>query len=501
MRSRRSSPAIPGGCRRGSPDPGGNDEDERARLVAEAIAVVDASTPFGEVMHLGLLLRTEGFWEQLLDLMRDRVTLERDSDRPASDDRGVVEVDDRAGLVTVFDVMPPAVADLDPYLRYRLAIFFNVGDLATARVAADRLVERHPYDLARRMDWLRVVMRQDDRNSVSAWLAGPVEDLRGEPAARADLALVLANNGLDVRARTLAYRLARRYPVDQHVQERFLASCSRLAARVPPSSHSPGRPDAVFVSVTPGARGRSASRRRRTCRSNLSTCRRSTRRSRGRRRPWRRADSYMLPPTLEGAAPATFEIREVKHKHLHLMHESMATLNERFPGSSMFRAVSVDPVSGAGMEVLLAQVTRREQQVERAFAHYHASGMPLRTLPMVLGGDVIDAYDGLREAGARFLATAGEPAARTREAAIIRRAGRRGALSENALTLRARQAPRDGRRYRRRAGQDLHHAAPAVDVFSHRVTEMGAMPGRFAGTSSTNCTAASSRELTSHLSR
>lgn len=455
--------------------------EDRALLVAEAIAAVDATTPFGEVMHLGLLLRTEELWEQLLELLRDRITLDRDSDGLRWMIEALSELDDRAGLMTVFDVMPPAVADLDRYLRYRLSVFFNIGDLPTARAAAERLVERHPDDLARHMEWLQVIMRQDDRDALAAWIAGPVEDLRGEPSAQADLALLLANNGLNTRARALAYQLARRHPAAQHVQERFLGvMIASVREGDPLLSFSKIGPDAVFVAADEQGRARTF---RLETEADLPT--ESIDLTLG--SPVTLAasgltsgESYELPPTIEGASRATFEIREVKHKHLHLMHETMATLNERFPASRMFRAVTINLASGAGLDVLLAQVTRRGQQVERAFQDYHASGMPLRTLPMVLGGDVIDAYDGLRETGARFLATAGDPAARRTEAAIVRRAGRRGALAD-ALTLELIRRLEMADVVAATLG-DLSTTQSAIDIFSHRVIEMEAMPGRVAGT-------------------
>lgn len=455
--------------------------EDRTPLISEAIAIVDAITPFGEVMQLGLLLRTEERWAQLLELLRDRVTLERDSDGLRWMIEALSELDDRAGLVTVFDVMPPAVADLDRYLRYRLSVFFNVGDLLTARAAAERLLKRYPKDLARRMEWLQVVMRQDDREALAAWLAGPVEDLCGEPSARGDLALLLANNGFDARARALAYQLARRHPADQHVQERFLGVMIASGREGDPLlSFSEVAPDAVFVAVDEQDRARTF---RLETEADL---------------PIESIDlplgspvalaasglvagqSYELPPTIDGVLPATFVIREVKHKHLHLMHETMATLNERFPASRMFRAVTINPTNGEGLDALLAQVTRREQQVESAFREYHASGMPLRTLPIMLGGDVIDAYDGLHEAGACFLATAGDPAARIREAATVRRSGRRGALAD-ALTLELIRRFEMADVVAATLG-DLSTTQSAIDIFSHRVIEVEAMPGRVVGT-------------------
>ncbi|HYE28771.1 MAG TPA: hypothetical protein VEA61_11130 [Allosphingosinicella sp.] len=454
---------------------------DRPGLVAAALAVVDESTPFGEVMHLGQLLRAEELWPQLLELMRDRVTLERDSEGLRWMIEALSEVDDREGLVAVFDVMSSAVADLDRYLRYRVAVFFNVGDLPAARLAADRLVARHPDDLPRRMEWLQVVLRQDDREALSAWLAGPVEDLRGEPGMRADLALLLANNGLDARARSLAYSLARQHPGERHVQERFLGVMI-ASGREKDSLLSFVRvaPDAVFVAADEHGRARTfrieteadLPREAIDLLPDSPVAQAAAGLTAG--------ESYKLPPSIAGAAAATFQIREVKHKHLHLMHETMATLNERFPESRMFRAVNIDFTSGTGMDVLLAQVTGRARQVERAFANYHATGIPLRMLPMVLGGDVIDAYDGLRESDARFLATAGDPVRRRREVAVLRRARRGGALVD-ALTLEL------IRRFEMldvvtAVLGDLSTTQSAIDVFSQRVTEMEAMPGRIAGT-------------------
>ena len=442
---------------------------------------VTAATPVRDVMIAAEWMRHTRQWRPLLDLLRDRVLLDRDGFGLRWMIEAMAELNDREGLVAVFDVLPQSVSSADPLLEAKQGAFFNAGDLPTARAAADELVARRPDNVRQRLAWATILHRQGDRHEVEAWLDGPVETLDGDPQAMSELAFMMNGYGRTERARALAYQLARLHPGIAQIQTRFIGIM--LGAKSDGDQGGVEVPvgvDSVFTVIDDKGGTRTY---RIEGESGL---------------PREPIDIDMDAPVAKAACgltegdqfamdtghlvPASLKVASSLHKHVYLLRELLETLDQRFPGHGMFTKVVFDPSTGTGMEEMTARLRQDREIAEGVLETYRENATPIRLLAPAIAQDVVEVYDRLVASGMVVHAASGGQRDQQAEEQAIVRNRRRGCLVD-CITLEL---------IRRMDLEDLaetilgplHITQSTVDILASAVDRMRAGLGRTLGTMS-----------------
>ena len=355
------------------------------------MAAIKPEMPFRDYLLAGEWMHHAHKFRQLADLLLPRISPEIDTPALHWLIDALSELGDRAGLEKFLSSIPGPLASTPTFLNYAAIAAFNAGDIPKARAAVDKLLDAVPTNLTFRMMWVQVLLRQNDRAPIAAWLEGPVEQLEGSAEKRAELGHLLSSFALHERAISFGYRIARENSDNKYAQERFLASCLMHPVAI---STPVVAPDCVFTLVD--ATGESRDYRLETenfpregidLLPTAPLARAASGRAVG--------DTVQLPAQLRGAPAQTFTIKAIRHKHTHYFQLLAETMPTRFAGPVMLHKFSVDPETGAGIEIIHDTLRVSSEDNYAAFEEYRSTLMPLRLLALAVDKDVIDTYDGL----------------------------------------------------------------------------------------------------------
>jgi tetratricopeptide (TPR) repeat protein len=360
--------------------------------VAERIvAAVKPDIPFRDLLLACEWLHQARKSQHLVELLGPRLSPEIDTPALHWLVEALTELGDRAGLDKLLTSVPEPLASTPRFVEYKAMAAFNSGDVAKARAAVEKRLESDPENLTVRLMWVQVLLRQSEEDFIAKWLDTPVETLAGPVGKRAELGHLLSAFGHHERAINLGYRVARENPDHKYAQERFLASC--LMYPVAPATPVVAS-DCVFTLVDGNGN-------RRDYRLETEDLPRETI-DLSKDAPIARAamgnavgDSIRLPAQMRGAPDQIFTIEAVRHKHAHYFQLLADTMPTHFDGPVMLHKFSIDPETGAGIDVLHDTLRISSEEHRETIEQYRVGALPFRMLALTVGKDVIECYDGL----------------------------------------------------------------------------------------------------------
>lgn len=294
------------------------------------------------------------------------------------------------------DEASDAVRD-DPHLLWsEAAHYWNIGDLARAQGALERLISVAPKNGQAHLLRLEIFIRRDQTGLLLAELDNALEELeftRLEDGLR--LSRLLAHFGHLDRGAALAYKL---FLSHRDVSPAWMA----LSAIVlnegrtdPPRWTMPG----VDLDAAVDVRFDDGEERLFFIESDPEL---------------RRIDPESVEPdhplvqSLWGLRQGDdFETEDgrrgtvvrLRHKFVARFHYILDHHQDRFPKVSGFRRVSIDTEAEGGLEPIIALAKARQEWIEQEQRTWAATNMPLAILARRVGADVIEVAGGIAQSG------------------------------------------------------------------------------------------------------
>ncbi len=344
-------------------------------------------------------------WDSVANLLAPITAPTQESDLLRRRLSSLIFADRRKEVTCLLRDLAPEVKAQPYYLRCAATFYARVGNLTPARQNCEEYLRLRPDDLYLRLKWLEIVGRQDDQGARDAFLDGsmsPYED--AEPVLRMELARTLDYHGRPEQAFAIAYATLRRYWQDPEAHlgyaglffagqgaERAIRGidCIGSDAAFTIAAEEPGRPPSVFV-IEPLYRPLIRSL------GELAPDDKLARRAMG-MRVGDRVKVHDHPGADER------EITQIKHKYLYLFHRSLEEFNTLFPSERGLFGVPMPPDNPEKGIAKLHDVARqRRDQVNRLWDTYKSHRIPLAMVARLAGGDPIDAWAGLMQAGIPF---------------------------------------------------------------------------------------------------
>jgi tetratricopeptide (TPR) repeat protein len=413
--------------------PDGTVADDCASLI---IAALSASTPFSDLLHAALWCHETNRLKEVVALLGGRVAPDIDSQGLHWLIQALLNLNERAVLKTLLERVSEPLASSTKFLEYRAYSAFNSGDMPQARTLITSFLARDPLNLRARMLWVQVMMRQQDGASIDAWLSTSVEQLAGSVEDRAQLGHLIASRGQFERGQRFAYRLARSNPDNKMAQERFLAVV--LLNPVAPATPIVA-PGAVFTIVDESGVEQVF---RLEDEADLPTETMDLRPS----SPLAEAaaghaegDEIRLASQLRSVPDKVFRVSKIVHARAYYFNHLGDVMPTRFPGPVMMHKFTIDPETGAGLDVILNTMTSNGDHVSEAIDAYNSSGASIRLLAHAIQRDGIDTYEALVQTPSAFFLACDGP--ETSATDILTRNNARGCLVD---TLTAELVRRHG---------------------------------------------------------
>lgn len=372
-----------------------NQSSEEKKLLASLNDADDWD--FFTILQAADELLARGFYRECTDLLRDRVSLSKES--PALSTLCDACLRGHLGSLAneIRDGMASEVKNSVFGWKFCANVAHLSGDVAKAVPLTRKLFEQNPRSISA-LDWyVKSLMRTNDRERIQR-LIKDLDDweLSGTIQERRSYVNLLVFCGEIERARSYAYRL---FCENQNDHRAWMAlSSSVLAFGRPPGTNddlevTSVQENSTFEVVKPDGDKQSF-----TIETNQNLF------------PLRDGNIPLDHPVAQAALGKTqgdeffwpfnmverAKIESVKHKALAAFHLILARFEERFPEASGFKSVPVDLQREDGLDDMKAMLKQRADYSQSKAREYHEGSYPIYILGYHLGIDPIEALLGLK---------------------------------------------------------------------------------------------------------
>ncbi|MCB1884573.1 MAG: hypothetical protein KDG89_11365 [Geminicoccaceae bacterium] len=451
------------------------DREAAVDAANHAIGFVDAGTAFRERFILAETCHRLDLNDAAADLLHGRVDAGHDSPALRLLFKALLESDRRRAANDLLASLPERLKAERFYRAMAFRVALAGKDRDAALRAAEAYLEVCPDDLEIRLHWLDICAHEAAR----AFLAEPVERLEGSPPLRMWLAHRLRDHGFVERAHDLGYRVVLAHERNPRI---CMAFVGLMLGREKSEDHRLGAatvgPDTAF-----------------TIRNRLD----ETRTLVVEPDPTLRPHPDIIAPDHSLARMAlgkevgdqfTFGERpwaqddwtivEVKHKHLHRLHDLKENFHVRFPEAEGLRRIIIKKEDEKPFEEIEEALRERAEAAEETLKLYDGEGLPLRLVGRLLGVDPVEALAGMIQEGRAIRTCVGVEAERAAALAAIDANGRGGCFVD-AMTLHTIHRLGVVEAVASVCGP-LHVSQPTRDLFLARVERARAEQGRRRGT-------------------
>lgn len=371
------------------------DKESKSVLLTAAGRLSDA-TPFHTRYEVAKALEHAGLYDQAINALEGHVTPSRDSPALRLLLSAALNADKRVAFKAAIASLPPAVAGLPYYVRLQAAFAQRIGDFSQAEVLTERYLASKPASLHMRLQLFRLLVERNDLAKLTQMLTALPSPLEGDPEDFMTLALILSQYGSKAQGRELAYRTWMKNQRDPVVNLRYtgLFLGPRLQDDTPPVSEVVTN-DSAFEITNEHGEARTF-----LVESDAGL----------------RDLTYAVEPEHEVAKLAlgkkagdSFEvgsdrwtIRVVKPKEIHVLHTIMENFNLLFPEEDGLQRVRIDPEHPAQTPYLIESTKAKATAIEKAFAVYEQSPVPVSLIASCLKSDPVSTLLGLVHTGRKM---------------------------------------------------------------------------------------------------
>ena len=405
------------------------DREAAVGTAKQTFGLVAADTPFRERFILAKTCYRLDLDDAAADLLHGRVDVSHDSPALRLLFKALLESDRRRAANDLLASLPEKLKAERFYGAMALRVALASKDRDTALQAAEVYLKAWPDDLEIWLHWLDVCTDEAAR----AFLEGPVERLEGAPWQRMVLAHRLRDGGFVGRAHDLGYRVVLAHERDHRLCMAFIGlMLGRENPEDPRLGVATVGPDTAFI-----------------IRNRLGETRTLVVEPDPDLRPHSdivAPDHALVRVALGKEANASFAAKErpraqddwtivaVKHKHLHMLHDLMASFHVRFPEAEGLRRMTIKDEDEKPSDEIEEALREKAEAAEESLELCEKRNLPLRLVGRLLGTDPIEMLAGMIEDGRPIRTCGGAAAERAAAFAAIDDNGRGGCLVDT-MTL------------------------------------------------------------------
>jgi PIN domain associated with the TPR-GreAB-C-PIN system len=407
------------------------DQSGASKAFEETLAVVTDQTSLRSRLELSFEARRLGRDDVIVDLLKNRVATDRESEALHSLIGAVINsrrwVTAREILVSI----PQALQDRDWFKKANSVLAINTGTVDADETLAGYLKE-HPNDLEMLLVRIGIWQRSGRDGDIRSLLRRMnLANLEGRPELRIRMAALIVHYGEPARGLQYGYKvLMDNWTVPEaHLSYQGLIFLYENIGEGMPSGA------VVAENTVVGLETEGGELRYRIERERYDSF--------GNERLDPEDDLAVL---LIGKKPGeTFSLQErigskpvkivwIKPTYIDAFHCSLTQFNKRFPRADGLMKFTFDPEAADPLEDIRAVTRARAEADERILDEYRSKGIPLAFAAALVGKDPLDAWSGLPSVGINFLVCRGTLPERQEAVRTITQHGAKGCVLD-AITL------------------------------------------------------------------
>lgn len=336
--------------------------------------------------------------ESVIDILKDNVDTTYQNVGLQMLLSSYVTKDRRYEARTLLDSFDFDISQHPEILRVAIGLHVRRGDYEAVETTLRQLITAEPTDLLAHLNLTKVWLRRRDLSSIQAFLATNVEQLVGTPENKMELAKLLEYNGFIERALLLAYETHIKNATNETVQSDFISMMLQPNLSKQLDLHM----ETVQENCAFSIESENGEKETFVIENNVNL------------RIFEGAVSSIHPFAASAQGLKTGEkfsmdeeqwtITSISHKYLHLMQTKLKRFKRQFPDSNAVGTIKLreDENGNTSFDPLLDKVKQRHDQMHGILKNYSELGLPLRTYSQYLGGNTIEAWQGVIQTGTHF---------------------------------------------------------------------------------------------------
>lgn len=404
----------------------GDIETAKITLI-EAKELISTSTSFLDVYMVAKGFESISCFAEVVNLLRDRVDVNRDSPALITLFSALINSDERKAAKILLDTIPKSISSKPAYLHATTVLNVRRGDYEAAEKTAAEYARLKPTDLTAFLDLLGIYVTRDNQSKINAMLIGDLDSLKGNPEEMMHLAGLLAKYKLYEKAFKLAYEMQLLNCDNSQVQLSYLG----LFFAAPPLK---GEFDLQIINSNSVFTIESAHKESRTFTIEEN-------------QDLRKYNENALSPDHAMAQKAMshkvgdkiplgdqeWVIKTIKHKYIHAFQEKIQNFGIRFPEETGFQSFHI-PKDDTSSKTILDKIKARQDLNSSIIDIYQKNLFPLEALKKFLKTDIVDLWSGLNQDDCKFKVCVGNDVERRIAADNIRLNNKAGCVVD-ALTM------------------------------------------------------------------
>ncbi len=371
----------------------------------KARQLIKADTPFNDIFFLCKRYETAGLFNEIADLMRPIVDNKHDSPALIMLLAALINSDRRKEANNLVNSLPKAVSELPAYTRAAMMLHFRRGDYSAAETAAKKYLEKEPNDLRIHLYLADIYFRRDEIKQLQAFFDSDVEKLEGEPEDQMRLAMWMARYNHVERALKLGYELQLKHHDDHQIQASYFGLLlnqnmsqglnllvSKIEAHTAFEIANKDNETQIFI-IEPDEHLRTAA-------GFIPTNHPIAEKVNG----LKVGDKFKIKDSANGQE---WEIKWIKHKYIHALHQNMASYEVKFPEGGALTRVKTHEDGEPPFSSMLDSIKQKHDRSLSILDFYRDNPLPLEIFAEHLGGDVTNVWAGLSASGYSFKACIG----------------------------------------------------------------------------------------------
>lgn len=402
-----------------------SDEDP----LTDAIEAVSDRTAFVEILQLCKSLFRKSRFQDVCDLLEDKVDFTRDSGSLRLLLSAAINAARRNLTSSILDNIINDVAEDPFYQRIRAVHLMNVGDLKTAGPIVEKYLAQRPKDLELTYFFVTSCIRQGDEQKAAEILEGDLSHLEGPAILKMQLCLLFSRFGHHDNAMKMGYGTLLENIRDPSVLEAYAGLVFSISKKAPRLFEKDEvEIDAAFtiqdgdenhtLIIEPDPTLRSSS-------ETVSPDHKIATAAQG----LKVGETFSTSSRM--GTETTWTVTQIVHKYLKQHYSILEHFSTQFPGQGGPERIKME---ANDPKPILDSLDRRQDSVKTGFEQYASSNLPLRFLGRILGGDPIETYHGLLRCGRQFKVAIGTAEERHTAIASVRGSVGQGCIID-ALTL------------------------------------------------------------------
>lgn len=305
------------------------------------------------------------------------------------------ELDDRAGLVELFDELPTNVIKKSFYSKYSAAFYTKIGDDEKAEQAIDYYLSKKPSDLNAALNKIGILYRTNRRDKAEDYINSLVNIESQPPLDQMNLAFVYADLGKESLAMEMAYNLRRLHIDNPDIHQKYvgLILSGKVSSAI--SAHTEVEENTSVV-VTHGdslieyyicgvddtPQGDNELSINHPIASALLTAKIG------------QTVTYDENPVTS----KTITVSEIKSKYIYLHHDTMNKFSHRFPTEHSMFKIDLENGSNGHLDFspIFKTLDQRRSYVDQGMNIYRDSPLPVAMLAKYLNVNPINLWFGMQ---------------------------------------------------------------------------------------------------------